>query len=290
MSGVTARAFCWNGKATLRNKGNKDSQNNTDWNCVCLHLNLLFGGSSLFTYNTVQVPTKVSSMLVLLNFWRNHLVLCLENLLPSPLCWREKPCFHPCMLKTSSKSIPAYYCASKYRLRVHKIFTTFLLLPIIICHELCFREKSAWSPQICSNYSIWMNQCVENSSSQLIHHQSYFQSCPPSSSPCCISHVLFTSFVSNHYTQSELAQYSKQEKSDCKKPTCFSMAIQTAEVCFACLSSVTRAAHWVKDKMMCWLNHTHHLYDKPFCKDQLYIYISGSWHSKERQSNSFSIE
>lgn len=210
MSGVTARAFCWNGKATLRNKGNKDSQNNTDWNCVCLHLNLLFGGSSLFTYNTVQVPTKVSSMLVLLNFWRNHLVLCLENLLPSPLCWREKPCFHPCMLKTSSKSIPAYYCASKYRLRVHKIFTTFLLLPIIICHELCFREKSAWSPQICSNYSIWMNQSVENSSSQLIHHQSSFQSCPPSSSPCCISHVLFTSFVSNHYTQLEWTRTIQQ--------------------------------------------------------------------------------
>lgn len=167
-SGITARVFCWNRKATLRNKANQDSQKNTHWNCVCLYLNFLFGGSSVFTYNTMQVPTKVSSTLVLLNFWRNHLVLCLENLLPSPLCWREKPCFHPCMLKTSSKSIPAYYCASNYRLRVHKIFTTFLLLSITICHKLCFGEESGWSLQICSNYSIWMSQCVENSSSQLI--------------------------------------------------------------------------------------------------------------------------
>lgn len=181
-------------------------------------------------------------MLVLLNFWRNNLVLCFENLLPSPLYWREKPYFHPCMLKTSSKSIPTYYCASNYRLRVHKIFTSFLLLSIIICHKLCFREESGWSLQICSNYSIWMSLCVENSPSQLILLSSkLFSVMSTLFIPLQISYVLFTSFVSNHYTLLEWAHIIQQTgKSDCKKPTCFSKAIQTAKVCLSfwllCLS------------------------------------------------------
>lgn len=37
LSGITARAFCQNRKATLRSKGNKDSQNNTQFE-LCLFI------------------------------------------------------------------------------------------------------------------------------------------------------------------------------------------------------------------------------------------------------------
>lgn len=237
-------------------------------------------------------------MLVLLNFWRNHLVLCLENLLPSPLCWREKLWFHPCMLKTS-KSIPAYYCASNYRLRVHKIFTSFLLLSIIICHKLCFREESAWSLQICSNYSIWMSQCVENSSSQLILLSSkLFSAVSTLFIPCCISCVLFTSFVSNHCTLLQWTHIIQQtgkvwlQEALMAFPGQFKLQRCALSFWLLCLSLKCDKSRSLGERQGDVLIKPllSFVCDKPFYKDQLYTHRSGNRHSKERQANSFSIE
>lgn len=233
-------------------------------------------------------------MLVLLNFWRNHLVLCLENLLPSPLCWREKLCFHPCMLKTSSKNIPAYYCASYYRLRVHKIFTKyFLLLSIIICHKLCFREERMITANLFKlfhlnelkihllNWFFFIIQVIFSSVHPL-HLLLYL---------LCIIYILcqqslHTVIVNSHNTAN---RKSLTARSPHAFPRQFKLQRSAClSDCSACLSSVTRAGERQDDVLI--KPHLSFVYDKPFCKDQLYTYRSGNRHSKERQANSFSIE
>lgn len=139
------------------------------------------------------------------------------------------------------------------------IFTIFLLLYILICHALCFRERSGWSLQICSNFSFWMSQCVENSSSQLVLLSSKLFSVVsilfiPLLCLVCIIYILcqqslHTVRLNSHNTANRKNLTTRshrlfQGNSNCKGVLCLSLKCD-------------KSSHWVKDKMMCWLNLTH---------------------------------
>lgn len=171
------------------------------------------------------------------------------------------------------------------------IFTIFLLLYILICHALCFREESGWSLQICSNFSFWMSQCVENSSSQLVLLSSMLFSVVsilfiPLLCLVCIIYILcqqslHTVRLNSHNTANRKNLTTRSHR----------LFQGNSNWCALLVSQV-----WQEQPLgerqddVLVKPHSSFVYDKPFYKDQLYIYRLGNRHRKERQSNSFSIE
>lgn len=100
----------------------------------------------------------------------------------------------------------------------------------------------------------------------------------------CIIYILCQQSLHTEWTR------SKQEKSDCKKLHAFPRQFKLQR-CALLVSQVWQEQPLGERQDNVLVKpHSSFVYDKPFWKDQLYIYRLGNRHSKERQSNSFSIE